>query len=146
MSVLIIAAGVAGTISTYLSVCWLTRDKPNPADRAEPDPLLELAEAHRLELEVWDEQFRQVTGKLVDPPRVIQGSYSELLAPGLTPKHVFDQQHQQNMQRMLAMAQTRDNQYYQNMQNQAVLAQQQSQSGLASSLGANLANIFGGIH
>lgn len=103
----------------------------------DPDPLLELAEAHKMELACWDEQFRQVTGKLVDPPRVIQGSYSELLAPGLTPKQVFDQQHQQNMQRMLEMAQQS-----QQLVNNPYAAGSNPLTGLLGGLG----NIFGGIH
>lgn len=103
---------------------------------SEPDPLLELAEAHRMELAVWDEQFRQVTGKLVDSPVVIQGCYSPVLSPGL--------------HNALAQAQTCDNQYYQNQAAFAAMVrgQQQSQCG-PQSLGGllgGLGGIIGGIH
>ena len=120
---------------------WTRRDKP-----VESDPLLELAEAHRMELAVWDEQFSQLTGKsvvaLLDPTSVQRARYLQEAAMNLY--------HVPGLRSALAQAQPCDNQYYQNQAAFAAMIRGQQQSQLGpQSLGGllgGLGGLFGGIH
>lgn len=134
---LVFLAGVLGVVIYSLVLRMVARVLENKRNAVPAyDPVAELVEAHRLELQVWDEQFLQVTGKLVDPPVVILDRDSPVLSPGLY--------------NALAQAQTCDNQYYQNQAAFAAMIRGQQQSQLGpQSLGGllgGLGGIFGGIH
>lgn len=67
---------------------------------AEPDPLVELQEVHRLELQDWDFAFQCATGKEAFPskPTIVQGCYDPMVdaLQGLRTQHSINEQQIRN--------------------------------------------------